>query len=455
MAFKFIAADRDTPFLMPPSVQEWLPEEHMARFVVEVVQKLDIGKLEKSYSGRGSKAFHPSMLLALLFYGYATGVFSSRKLETASYDSVAFRYICANTHPDHDTIATFRKRFLSELTELFVQILLVAQAMGVLRVGQVSLDGTKVEANASKHKALSYEHAGKLEKQLRSEVAQLLAKAAQADREDPQDGMNLPEELGRRQERLDAIERAKVEIERRGAERYAREKEEYDDKVAQRRRKEEQTGKKAKGREPKPPEPGPKAQDQVNLTDEQSRIMPVSGGGFEQAYNAQAAVDMDSLLIIENHVSQNPNDKKELTPTLEGIDALPAALGRVTEVVADNGYFSQANVEACEQRKISPLIAMKREVHNLSLAERFAEPPPLPEGADAVARMQQRLQMQQGRALYAKRKSTIEPRFGIIKEAMGFRRFFLRGLQAVQGEWNLVCIACNLRRLHVLAAAAG
>jgi transposase len=454
MAIKFVAADRDTQFLMPPSVQDWLPEGHLARFVVDVVHKLGISNLEKFYSGRGSKAFHPSVLLSLLFYGYATGVFSSRKLEAASYDSVAFRYICANTHPDHDTIATFRKRFLPELKDLFVQILLVAQTMGVLRVGQVSLDGTKVKANASKHKALSYAHASKLEQQLRAEVAQLLAKAAQADREDGPDGMDLPAELRRRQERLAAIERAKAEIERRAAERYAREKEEYDEKLAQRRRKEEQTGKKAKGREPKPPEPGPKASDQVNLTDGESRIMPVSGGGFEQTYNAQAAVDMASLLIVENHVSQNPNDKKELTPALEGMDALPAVLGRVTDAVADNGYFSQTNVDACEQRQISPLLAAKRDAHNLPLAERWAEPPPLPEGADAVARMQHRRQTQEGRALYARRKSTIEPRFGIIKAAMGFRQFLLRGLREVQGEWNLVCIACNLRRLHVLTAAA-
>jgi len=452
MGFKFVAADRDTPFLMPPSVQEWLPQDHLARFVVDVVQKLDTRNIENSYSGRGSKAFHPAMLLSLLFYGYATGVFSSRKLETATFDSVAFRYICANTHPDHDTIATFRKRFLSELKELFVQILLLAHAAGLLRLGQVVLDGTKVQANASKHKALSYEHASKLETQLRAEVAQLLEHAAQADREDLPDGMNLPEELSRRQERLEAIERAKAEIERRAAERYAREKEEYDEKMARRRGQEAQTGKKARGRQPKPPEPGPTAQDQVNLTDEQSRIMPVSGGGFEQAYNAQAAVDMASLLIIESHVTQNPNDKKELPPALEGIGALPPELGQVIDAVADNGYFSQANVEACERRTISPLLATKRDAHNLPLAERFAEPPALAEGADALARMQHRLQTREGRALYAKRKSTIEPRFGIIKAAMGFRRFLLRGLRAVQGEWDLVCIACNLRRLHVLTA---
>jgi len=454
MSSKFVPADRMTPFLLPPSVQDWLPDDHLARFVVDIVQQLDIRAIEKAYTGRGSKALHPSVLLSLLFYGYATGVFSSRKLEAATYDSVAVRYICANTHPDHDTIATFRKRFLPELKDLFVQILLVAQAMGVLRLGQVSLDGTKVKANASKHKALSYAHACKLEQQLRAEVGRLLEQAAQADHEDRSDALDVPAELRRRQERLAAIERAKAQIERRAAERYAREKEAYDEKVARRRRNEQKTGHKARGREPEPPEPGPKSSDQVNLTDEASRIMPVSGGGFEQTYNAQAAVDMASLLIVETHVSQHPNDKKELTPALEGMDALPPELGRVTDAVADNGYLSQANVDACEQRQISPLLATKRDAHNRPLAERGVEPAPLPEQADAMARMQHRLQTQQGRALYAKRKTTIEPRFGIIKAVMGFRQFLLRGFPGVQGEWTLVCIACNLRRLHGLTAAA-
>lgn len=454
MSVPFIGADRKKQYLLPPSIQDWLPEGHLARFIVEIVSMFDLRPLLSAYSGRGSKPFHPGTLLALLFYGYATGVFSSRKLEAATYDSVAFRYICANTHPDHDTIATFRRRFLDELQPLFVQILMIARQMGVLHVGKISLDGTKVKANASKHRALSWEHAGKLERQLRAEVAELMRQAEQADAEPPPDGMDLPDEIARRQQRLAAIARAKAEIERRAAERYAEEKQAYDENLAQRRAKEQKTGKKPRGQKPKPPEPGPRKSDQVNLTDEESRIMPTSGGGFEQAYNAQAAVDMDSLLIVETHVTQKPNDKKELATVLATTDTLPSGLGQIEAAVADSGYFSQANVEECERRAIQPYLATNRDTHNVPIAERFAPPPPLADDADSVTRMRHRLQTQAGRALYAKRKTTIEPRFGIIKAAMGFRQFLLRGLRAVEGEWNLVCIACNLRRMHVLAASA-
>ena len=278
----FIEVDRETLYLLPPSVQDWLPKGHLARFVVDVVDQLDLRSLKVSYAGRGSQPYNPSMLLTLLFYGYATGVFSSRKLERSTYDSVAFRYIAANTHPDHDTIATFRKRFLKELSGLFVQILLIAHQAKLLKLGSVSLDGTKVKANASKHKALSYEHASKLEMQLKSEVAELLSKAAAADKVDIPDGMSIPEELERREERLSIIAAAKTAIERRAAERHTREQAAYEEKVAARAKKSEETGKKARGKEPKPPTPGPTPKDQVNLTDEESRIMPVSSGGFEQ-----------------------------------------------------------------------------------------------------------------------------------------------------------------------------
>ena len=225
MSAKFIDYDQATLFLLPPSLQDWLPEDHLARFVVEIVDQLDLSSLKAAYAGRGSQPYNPEMLLALLFYGYATGVFSSRKLERSTYDSVAFRFIAANTHPDHDTIAVFRKRFLRELKPLFVQILLIAGQAGVLKMGTVSLDGTKVKANASKHKALSYAHANKLEEQLKAEVAELLRQAEAADQADLPDGMSIPEELSRRTERLKAIADAKAEIERRATERFAQEKE--------------------------------------------------------------------------------------------------------------------------------------------------------------------------------------------------------------------------------------
>ena len=221
MSTNFISTDRSTIYLLPPSVQDWLPEDHLARFVVDIVAQLDLRCITGQYGGRGSKAYHPRMLLALLFYGYATGVFSSRKIEQATYDSVAFRFIAANNHPDHDTIATFRKRFLGELKPLFVQILVIAKEMGLLTLGKVSLDGTKVKANASKHHALSWGHACKIEKQLQAEVAELMRLAEKADAADIPEEMNIPEELTRRQDRLAAIANAKEKIKQRAEERYA------------------------------------------------------------------------------------------------------------------------------------------------------------------------------------------------------------------------------------------
>ena len=447
---KFVEVDRETLYLLPPSVQDWLPTGHLARFVVEIIEQLDLRSLKASYAGRGSQPYNPEMLVALLFYGYATGVFSSRKLERNTYDSVAFRFIAANSHPDHDTIATFRRRFLPQLNKLFAQILLIAHQMDILKLGSVSLDGSKVKANTSKHKALSFDHACKLETQIKAEVAELLKKAEAADKADIPDGMNIPEELERRETRLAAIAAAKAEIERRAAERHAREQAAYEKKLAERASKEQATGKKARGKEPKPPKPGPTAKDQVNLTDEESRIMPTSGGGFEQTYNVQAGVDAASKLIITAHVTQQPNDKQELVPTLEKLAALPKELGTATELIADSGYFSEANVTASEEKNITPYIALDRQQHNQPLWERFKEPPPLPEDADSVTKMKHRLQTSEGKKVYAQRKVTSEPVFGIIKAVMGFRSFLLRGFDAVKGEWNLVCMAYNIKKLHAL-----
>lgn len=451
MRSRFIDCDRDTLYLLPPSIQDWLPEHHLARFVVEIVAQLDLTPLQNAYAGRGSAPYSPSMLLALLFYGYATGVFSSRKLEAATYDSVAFRYITANKHPDHDTIATFRKRFLGQLKSYFKDILMIAHTMGLLKLGKVSLDGTKVKANASKHHALSWKHACKLEKQLQDEVERLLHQAEKADKDVLPDAMSIPEELSRRKERLEAISKAKAEIKKRAAQRYAKEKELYDKKVAQRQAKEKASGKKPRGRKPKPPEPGPKKDDQVNLTDKESRIMPSSDGGFEQAYNAQAGVDMDAMFIVENHTTQQPNEKQQMRPAVRNLSSLPSQLGKVEAAVTDAGYFSEDNVKACEEYQIVPYIATKRDKHNVPLEERFFDPGPLPKDADSVAKLKHRLQTPESRELYAKRKSTIETVFGIIKSVIGFRQFLLRGLESVSGEWNLVCIGYNLKRMHALS----
>jgi len=449
----FRLIDRETGFLMPPSVDEWLPPRHLARFVVEVVSGLDLRAMIGSYRGSGEASYHPALLLGLIIYGYATGVFSSRQLERATYDSVAFRFIAANQHPDHDTIATFRRRFLREIENLFVHVLGVAREIGVLKLGTVALDGTKIHANASRHSALSYEHANKIEAQLKAEVADLLGRAEAADQADIPDGMQVPEELARREKRLAEIARAKAVIEARAKERHARERAEYEARVAEREAKAAQTGKKPGGRAPKPPVEGPLRTEQVNLTDEESRIMPVADGGFEQCYNAQAVVAADSLLVIAVDVVQAPNDKQQIEPMLGKIAELPAELGKVGELLADNGYFSEANVNACAAAGIEPVIAMGRETHHPSLAERFVGDPAAPKDPTPLEAMRHRLQTREGKKRYALRKQTPEPVFGIIKSVLGFRQFLLRGLEKVRGEWKLVTMAWNMKRMFALAGA--
>ena len=449
----FRQVDRATGFLLPPSVDEWLPERHLARFVVEVIERLDLSALAGAYRGSGSASYHPSVLLGLLVYGYATGVFSSRALERATYDSVAFRFIAANDHPDHDTIATFRRRFLKEIEGLFVQVLMLARETGVLKLGTVALDGTKVHANASRHSALSYEHAGKLEAQLKAEVAELMALAEAADTADVPDGMSVPEELARRAERLARIAEAKAAIEARAKERFAREQAEYEAKMRAREEKAKRTGRKPGGQPPAPPTADPGAGDQVNLTDADSRIMPVAGGGFAQAFNAQAAVATGSLLVVANDVVQAANDKRQIVPMLDKLAALPEALGKAGTLLADSGYFSAANVTACAAAKIAPLIALGRERHHRSWKERFAAAPPAPENPTPLQAMVHRLASPEGRQLYALRKQTPEPVFGIVKSVMGFRQFFLRGLDKVKGEWSLVTLAWNVKRMFALTPA--
>jgi transposase len=449
----FRPTDRLTGYLMPPSVDEWLPQRHLARFVVEVVEGLDLRAMSKAYRGSGSASYHPAPLLSMLIYGYATGVFSSRKLERATYDSVAFRFIAANDHPDHDTIATFRRRFLKEIEGQFVEVLKLAREMGVLKMGTVALDGTKIHANASRHSALSYEHAGKIEAQLKAEAAELLAKAEAADQADVPDGMSIPEELARRETRLEQLAVARAKIEARAKERLARDEAEYAAKLAAREAKTGAMGGKPRGKPPEPPVEGPLPTDQINLTDEESRIMPVAGGGFEQCYNGQAVVAAGSLLVVAAEVVQAANDKQQLQPMLNKLAVLPGALGNVETLLADNGYFSAANVTACAAAGIDPLIAMGRQPHYPSLAERFEDTPPPPENPTPVEAMAYRLKTPDGRKLYALRKQVPEPVFGIIKSVLGFRQFLLRGLDRVQGEWSLVTMAWNMKRLFVLCPA--
>jgi transposase len=442
---RFVPVDRQSGFLLPPSVEDWLPEDHLARFVVEVIAQLDLSGLSMAYAGRGKAAHHPEVLLGLLVYGYATGVFSSLKIERATYDSVALRYIAANTHPDHDTLATFRKRFASQIEKLFVQVLLVAKEMKLVKLGRIALDGTKVKANASRHRALSHGHIGRIETQLREEVQQLMEMAGNADRESVPDGMDVPVEIARREARLKVLAEAKAKIEARAKERFEQEQQEYEAKVA-RREAQRKDGRKPRGKDPKPPQGGARERDQ-------SRIMPASSGGFEQGYNAQAAVDVESMLIVGTTVTQQCNDKRQIAPMVDVLGALPGQLGQPDVLLADAGYFSEANVTTCEAAELTPLIAIQRDAHHRPLMERFADDPAPPESTDPLIRMTHQLKTKAGRALYGLRKNTVEPVFGIIKHVMGFRQFSLRGLSSVAAEWSLVALAWNIKRMNVLRGA--
>lgn len=453
MASLFKGYDRHTKYLLPPSVTDWLQADHLAYFVCDVVEKLDLSEIKSHYQCGGCQGYDPEILICLLFYGYMTGVFSSRKIEAATYESIPFRYLAANLHPDHDTIANFRQRFLPQLTGIFVQILTIAREMGVKKVGTVSLDGTKVRANASKHKALSWGYANKLEAQLKAEIENLMKQAEVMDNAVDDRGMSIPHEIAIREDRLKAIDKAKQTILVRSKERYVGEKEKYDEKVRVREEKAATTGKKPKGKPPISPVDEPKDKDQVNLTDEESRIMPVKGGGFDQCYNAQACVDIESMLIVATDVTIHTNDKKEVAPAITALENLPEDIAKIDNLLADTGYHSAENVELCINHNIAPLIAKKREKHHPSPEERFAEPEPLSEDATPSELASHRLKTQEGKKLYAKRKSTVEPVFGIIKNVMGFRQFLLRGEEKVKGEWNLVAICWNIKRLYKLKAS--
>jgi len=382
----------------------------------------------------------------MLFYGYSTGIFSSRKLEHSSYDSVAMRFVCGNYHPDHDSIATFRKRFIEELDDLFVQILLVAQQMGFAKVGNVNIDGTKIQANASRHHAMSYERIKKLEILLKEEVSKLLEIAEQTD--EAEVGLDIPAEIERREDRLEKLKEAKSVLEHRAKERYEEEKEIYDKKMIERSEREKQTGNKPKGRTPKPPEQEPSKKDQYNFTDSESRIMKTSKG-FDQCYNGQAAVN-DEMLIVGALANAHCNDKEELIPLLDKIDE---SLGTVENVAADTGYYSQRNIEQTKSRNIEPYLVTGREKHNQWLEKKLAKGDSEQDSVevlDVKEQMRQKLKADKGKEIYRKRKMTVEPVFGIIKEIMGFRRFSLRGEEKIKGEWILVCSAYNLKRLFNL-----
>jgi transposase len=457
MTRKFTPVNYEETLDLQVSLRDALPPTHLARFVVDIIAQLDLSHIYQHFSALGGgTAVAPEVLLALLFYGYATGVFSSRKIEKATYENLAFRFLAGGMHPDHDTLAHFRKAFLAEIQELFVQILVLAQLAGVLQLGNLSGDGSKIHADASKSQAVSYKHLGELETQLRQEVAELFAVAEQVEK----GNLHLPaglvpqDEIMLREERLAKLAEAKAVLVARAQERQAAEQAEYEAKQREREDKTRQSGHKPRGPQAQPPQAGPGANDQYNFTDPESRIMKnSSNAGFDQHYNAQVGVDQNAFLIVATTLSNHPNDKRELDPLL---DAISPEVGKPDAAAFDAGFFSAANVTSCEQRGITPYIATGREPHHVSwesFLEELGEPP----GVEATPkeRMAYQLRTEIGQTIYRLRKCTVEPVIGIIKEVLGFRQFSLRGLVAATGEWCLVCLAYNLKRMCTLYQAKG
>jgi len=452
MARKFTMIDYEKALDQTVTIRDVLPPDHLARFIVKVISWLDLTAIYAQYAPVGGEAYAPEMLLALLFYGYATGVFSSRKIEKATYESIPFRFLAGGWHPDHDTIANFRRTFLPEIADLFAQVLVVAHELGTLRLGNISVDGSKIHADASKSHAVSYGRLLELERRLYAEVEELLTVAEKADQENLPEGLEVEFEIALREERLLNLDQAKGVLEARAQGRYEAEKAEYEAKMREREEKANKTGRKPRGKGPKPPTAGPRAKDQYNFTDPESRIMKNSTDkGFDQHYNVQVAVDQDSRLIVGNTVSNHVNDQGEAIPT---VDAIPTEVGKPKAAALDKGYWSPTNVEELQGRGIEPYIATGRDSHHQSWQERFAqEPEPPPQDASLIVQVAYKLKTDIGKRIYGLRKSTVEPVIGIIKEALGFRQFSLRGILAVAGEWCLVCLAYNLKRLHVLMSS--
>jgi len=456
MPARFVNIDHDTPLLLPPDLRGWVPADHLVHFIMDAVGLLDLSAARINHSGSGSEQYPPSLMLGLLIYSYATGTFSSRKIEMNTHEHVAVRLLCADHHPDHDSICTFRRENRALLSSSFHQVLESAARIRVLRVGDVTLalDGTKILANASKHSAVSHGHAIAQMQLLEDQIAQLLHKADEADSAPLEDGLTVPKEVARRQERLEKLREATAQIEARAKERHREEMAAFAEKQ-KRRDAQHAAGKKPRGRAPQPPCEGPRSKDQFNFTDPESRIMK-TGSGFEQSYNAQAAVEIDSRLLVSQAVTDAANDKEQLEPTLA---ATSPVIASIAAVLVDSGFYSEAAVSAVERGRDgqpgpSVYAAISRQSHGRSVEalEKRVDPPEPEPGASAATVRAHRLSTKAGRERYALRKQTIEPVFGIIKAAMGFARFSLRGLGKVRTEWTLVTLAYNLKRLYHLGA---
>jgi transposase len=448
---KFIDIDRETPMLLPCDLREWVLEDDMVHFVIESVEGMNLQKFKINERGTGSKQYPPEVMLELLIYCYASGIFSSRRIERATYRDIAVRYLTADKHPDHDTIAKFRRENFDAIAESFVGVLELARKLKLLKVGTVSVDGTKLKANASKHKNVSYGRAGQLCEQLEMEVKELLKKAEEADNREQEDGQTLPKEIAYRETLRQKLQGARRELEERARQRAEAERAEYERKVAEREKRHR------KGRKIKPPKEKPEPQEQMNLVDKDSRLMRKNKrSGYEQSYNAQAVVDAEGAqLVLGARITQCANDSNEL---LEDVSSVPESVGKAEKVLADSGYINEEQVGDLEGDNIEVYVATgaeskqnrrKYDYRPENAAKRRAREVK----AQWLKRMKAKLETETGRALYARRKQTVEPVFGIIKQCMGFRQFLLRGVEKVSGEWQLVTTAYNFKRLWNLKMA--
>jgi len=456
MTKAFVSDEINQSLMMPPSLHDWLPEEHLARFVADLVPSLDLREFYASYEakdGRGMATNHPVMMVRLLVYGYCTGVVASRQIEKRTYEDVAFRYLSADEHPDHTTINEFRKRHLKALEGLFLQVLKLCQAAGLIKMGHVAIDGTKKQANASKHKAMSYGRMEEAEEKLRAQVKELLERAeavdaAEDEKERQGHSDKLPAELAKRESRLKKIAEAKAALEAEAREKAEQKKAGAEARIAERQQQEQETGKKIGGRPPQIPDPEqakPEPSAQRNFTDPDSRIMADGAhkGSFVQAYNAQIAVDAEAQIIVAADVTQQANDKQQLASMLEQAEKNTGV--KPTAGSADNGYWNPGQIADKRVEGIDLHVATGRDKHGAS-EEVTASIDPV-KAATALEQMKQKLQTDAGRAVYKMRKAIVEPVFGQIKECRNFRRFSLRGFENVKAEWKFVCLTHNLLKL--------
>jgi transposase len=453
MAERFVEVDRNTPMLLPADLRDWVPEDDLVHFVIEAVKTLPTVEFVVNERGTGYAQYPPSMMLALLIYCYANGIFSSRRIERATYRDLGVRFLSGDTHPDHDTICSFRRQNGELIAKFFVRVLELARELKLLQVGTISVDGTRLKANASKHRGVSYERSGQLIKQLEEEVKELLHKAERADSQEEMDPARLPEGMAKRQELKAKLEAARHQLEERHRQEFAAEVAEYQKK----KEKWENNGR--RGQEPKPPASrGPDPKSQSNLSDPDSRIIRKSKNeAFTQAYNAQLAVDADgSQLVLGAYVSQTSADNNELKPMLQ---AVSDNLGQKPQtVLADRGYLNGPMIEQIQGQGIEAYVALSAEAHerrphDLRSEDKRRENPRQYSAPELVA-MEQKLRTPEGRRRYLRRQASVEPVVGIIKCVLGFEQFSLRGLQKVTLEWNLVCVAYNLKRLHQLLKPA-